>query len=99
MCPPGTRISLYENPEYLAAAPFAEMTLGSIYAADPTQPSVKPVPYVGVQFVAIPEFQGIGTTVGQLFSAALAGQTSVDEALAQAQEVTLREMTRAGYIK
>ena len=97
--PPGTRISLYENPEYLAAAPFAEMTLGSIYAADPTQPSVKPVPYVGVQFVAIPEFQGIGTTVGQLFSAALAGQTSVDEALAQAQEVTLREMTRAGYIK
>ena len=97
--PPGTRISLYENPEYLAAAPFAEMTLGSIYAADPTQPSVKPVPYVGVQFVAIPEFQGIGTTVGQLFSAALAGQTSVDEALAQAQEATLREMTRAGYIK
>ncbi|MBD8067335.1 sugar ABC transporter substrate-binding protein [Devosia sp. PTR5] len=97
--PPGTRISLYENPEYQAAAPFAEMTLGSIYAADPTQPSVKPVPYVGVQFVAIPEFQGIGTTVGQLFSAALAGQMTVDEALAQAQESTLREMTRAGYIK
>ena len=35
---------------------------------------MKPVPYVGVQFVAIPEFQGIGTTVGQQFSAALAGQ-------------------------
>jgi sorbitol/mannitol transport system substrate-binding protein len=75
------------------------MTLGSIYAADPTQPTVKPVPYVGVQFVAIPEFAGIATNVGQLFSAALAGQMSADDALAQAQEATTRDMTRAGYIK
>jgi sorbitol/mannitol transport system substrate-binding protein len=43
------------------------------------------VPYVGVQFVAIPEFQGLGTTVGQIFSAALAGQKSADDALAEAQ--------------
>lgn len=97
--PPGTRTSLYNNPEYQKAAPFAKMTLDSINSADPTKPTVKPVPYVGVQFVAIPEFQGLGTTVGQLFSAALAGQMSVDDALAQAQQVSVREMTRAGYIK
>ncbi|CAG0992290.1 MAG: sugar ABC transporter substrate-binding protein [Rhizobiaceae bacterium] len=97
--PPGTRTSLYQNADYLAAAPFAKMTLDSINSADPTKPTVKPVPYVGVQFVAIPEFQGLGTTVGQLFSAALAGQMSVDDALAQAQSVSVREMTRAGYIK
>jgi sorbitol/mannitol transport system substrate-binding protein len=97
--PPGTRTSLYENADYQAAAPFAKMTLDSINAADPTNPTVKPVPYTGVQFVAIPEFQGLGTTVGQLFSAALAGQSSVDDALAQAQNVATREMTRAGYIK
>ena len=97
--PPGTRTSLYENPEYQKAAPFAKMTLDSINSADPTKPTVKPVPYVGVQFVAIPEFQGLGTTVGQLFSAALAGQMSVDDALAQAQNVATREMTRGGYIK
>jgi sorbitol/mannitol transport system substrate-binding protein len=97
--PPGTRTSLYENPEYQAAAPFAQMTLDSINAADPTQPTVDPVPYVGVQFVAIPEFAAIGTNVGQLFSAALAGQTSADDALAQAQEATLRDMRRAGYIQ
>ena len=96
--PPGTRTSLYENPEY-AKVPFAKMTLDSINAADPTNPTVDPVPYVGVQFVAIPEFQGLATTVGQLFSAALAGQMSVDDALAQAQSVATREMTRAGYIK
>jgi sorbitol/mannitol transport system substrate-binding protein len=81
--PPGTRTSLYNNPEYQKAAPFAKMTLDSINAADPTKPTVKPVPYVGVQFVAIPEFQGLATTVGQLFSAALAGQMSVDDALSR----------------
>ncbi len=97
--PPGTRTSLYMNPEYLKAAPFAKMTLDSINSADPTKPTVKPVPYVGVQFVAIPEFQGLGTTVGQMFSAALAGEKTVDEALAEAQDAATREMTKAGYIK
>ena len=97
--PPGTRTSLYANPEYQKAAPFAKMTLDSINSADPTKPTVKPVPYVGVQFVAIPEFQGIGTTVGQIFSAALAGEKSADDALAEAQAAATREMTKAGYIK
>ena len=97
--PPGTRTSLYKNPDYLKAAPFAQMTLDSINSADPTHPTVKPVPYVGVQFVAIPEFQGIATTVGQDFSAALAGSTSVDDALKAAQASTEREMDKAGYVK
>jgi sorbitol/mannitol transport system substrate-binding protein len=96
--PPGTRTSLYANPEY-AKVPFAKMTLDSINSADPTKPTVKPVPYVGVQFVAIPEFAGIATSVGQIFSSALAGEKTVDAALAEAQELTTREMTKAGYIK
>ncbi len=94
--PPGTRTSLYENPEY-ADVPFAQMTLESINSADPTNPSVDPVPYTGVQFVAIPEFQGIATAVGQQFSAALAGTTSIDDALAAAQALTTEEMEDAGY--
>ncbi|ACM27825.1 sugar ABC transporter substrate-binding protein [Agrobacterium rhizogenes] len=97
--PPGTRSSLYANADYQKAAPFAKMTLDSINSADPTHPTVKPVPYVGVQFVAIPEFQGIGTAVGQQFSAALAGQITVDAALKAAQQLTTREMTKAGYPK
>jgi sorbitol/mannitol transport system substrate-binding protein len=97
--PPGTRTSLYQNPEYLKVAPFAKPTLASIDAADPNKPTVKPVPYVGVQYAAIPEFQGIGTAVGQQFSAALSGSTSVDAALSAAQSATEREMKRAGYIK
>jgi sorbitol/mannitol transport system substrate-binding protein len=97
--PPGTRTSLYSNPEYLKAAPFAKLTIDSINSADPSHPTVKPVPYVGVQYAAIPEFQGLGTTVGQQFSAALSGNTTVDAALAAAQNSAEREMKRAGYIK
>jgi sorbitol/mannitol transport system substrate-binding protein len=96
--PPGTRASLYANPEY-AKVPFAKMTLDSINSADPTKPTVKPVPYVGVQFVAIPEFADLGTTVSQIFSAALAGEKTVDDALAEAQDASVRVMTKAGYIK
>jgi sorbitol/mannitol transport system substrate-binding protein len=97
--PPGTRASLYENAEYQKAAPFAALTLQSINSADPTKPTVDPVPYTGVQFVAIPEFQGLGTTIGQYFSAALAGSSTVDDALAQAQQTATDEMTQAGYIQ
>ena len=96
--PPGTRTSLYANPEY-AKIPFAKMTIDSINSADPTSPTVKPVPYTGVQFVAIPEFAGLATSVGELFSAALAGQSTADEALAAAQTLATDEMTSAGYIK
>ncbi|WP_395826366.1 ABC transporter substrate-binding protein [Elstera sp.] len=97
--PPGTRKSLYANPDYLKAAPFAELTLAAINAADPINSTVKPKPYVGVQFAAIPEFQGIATRVGQSFSGVIAGATSVEEALKSAQATTEREMKRAGYIK
>jgi sorbitol/mannitol transport system substrate-binding protein len=97
--PPGTRTSLYENPDYQSEAPFAAMTLQAINAANTQKSSVQDIPYTGGQFVAIPEFQGIGTAVGQQFSAALAGQMSADDALNAAQSNTTREMTRSGYIK
>ncbi len=96
--PPGTRASLYANPEY-AKVPFASMTLKSIQSADPTKPTVDPVPYVGIQFVAIPEFQGLATAIGQQFAAALAGAISVDQALENAQRLADRTMRKAGYPK
>lgn len=42
--------------------------------------------------------EGLGTEVGQIFSSALAGDITVDEALAQAQEVATTTMTQGGYI-
>ncbi|RDW12727.1 ABC transporter substrate-binding protein [Paracoccus thiocyanatus] len=97
--PPGTRTSLYENPEYQQAAPFAKPTLDSIMSADLKNPTTVEVPYIGTQWVGIPEFQALGTAVGQQFSAALAGQASVDQALQMAQQISEREMAKAGYPK
>jgi len=94
--PPGARTSLYENPNY-KDIPFAKMTLDSILSADPLNSTVDPSPYVGIQFAAIPEFAGIATDVSQEFSAAYAGQQSIDEALAKAQAITNDAMEAAGY--
>lgn len=94
--PPGSRTSLYENPEY-ADVPFAAMTLQSINAADPNNPTVDPVPYVGIQYVAIPEWAGLGTSAGQEFSAMVAGQQTPEQALARAQALVTDEMEAAGY--
>ncbi|WP_088889439.1 ABC transporter substrate-binding protein [Leptolyngbya ohadii] len=95
--PPGTRASTYANPEYKKAAPFADIVLKSIESAQPGPTANKP--YTGVQFVAIPEFQAIGTQVGQTMASALTGQVSVDQALQQAQDSTTAAMKSAGYIK
>ncbi|MGB3491589.1 MAG: sugar ABC transporter substrate-binding protein [Elainellaceae cyanobacterium] len=97
--PPGTRTSTYTNPNYQQAAPFADIVLNSIESADVTNPSPDPTPYQGVQYVDIPEFQAIGTQVGQRMAAALAEQTSVDEAIVQSQNVAERFMRHTGYIE
>jgi sorbitol/mannitol transport system substrate-binding protein len=97
--PPGTRTSLYENQAYLDAAPFAEITLESIDAADPNKPTVEEVPYTGIQYVVIPEFQSIGTAVGQRFADALAGEIPIDEALDNVQWVTGKVIERARFLQ
>ncbi|MFD5843001.1 ABC transporter substrate-binding protein [Streptomyces chartreusis] len=86
--PAGKRASTYELPEYQkAAASFGDITLKSIEQADPANPGVQPRPTVGVQYVAIPEFQDLGTKVTQEISAAIAGKTSVDKALNDGQKL------------
>ncbi|MGC1494352.1 MAG: sugar ABC transporter substrate-binding protein, partial [Sulfitobacter sp.] len=50
-----------------------------------------------IQFAAIPEFAGIATDVSQEFSAAYAGQQTVEEALAKAQAIATYAMEAAGY--
>jgi sorbitol/mannitol transport system substrate-binding protein len=97
--PPGTRKSTYASPDYQKAAPFAATVLSAIESADPTKQTKDPVPYTGIQFVAIPEFQGIGTEVGQAIAAAVTGQQSVDDVLNGAQTAVEKTMTEAGYIK
>jgi sorbitol/mannitol transport system substrate-binding protein len=98
--PPGTRISTYKNPPYKkAAGAFESIVLNSMLTADPTHSTLHKVPYTGVQFVGIPEFQNIGTLVTQNLAGALAGSTSVSSALSTSQAQVTRIMKQAGYLK
>src|SRR5216684_4274595 len=83
---PGTRTSTYSIPEYKAAAgAFAQVTLESIGHADVTHATVDPVPYIGIQYVDITEFQQLGDQVSQEFAKVIAGNETVDQALQKAQ--------------
>ncbi len=84
--PPGSRYSTYSNPEYQkAAGDFAKATLDEINSVNVKQPGLAPQPYVGVQYVGIPEFEDLGTKVSQEITAVISGKETVDQALAKAQ--------------
>ena len=86
--PPGARTSTYSIPEYKkAAAAFAPITLEVMNAVNPVQPGLNPQPWVGIQYVTIPEFQDVGNQVAQLVADAIAGRTTVEEALAKGQVI------------
>ncbi|MBU2670306.1 sugar ABC transporter substrate-binding protein [Actinoplanes bogorensis] len=86
--PAGKRTSTYSIPEYKdSAKAFADITLDSIANADPANPGLQPRPATGVQFVAIPEFQDLGTKVSQEIAAALTGRKTVDQALDESQKL------------
>jgi sorbitol/mannitol transport system substrate-binding protein len=86
--PAGKRASTYSNPEYLQeAGAFAQPTLDAISTADPLDPGVQPRPAPGIQFVDIPEFPDLGTQISQEISSAIAGRTTVGDALDQGQKV------------
>jgi sorbitol/mannitol transport system substrate-binding protein len=85
--PPGSRRSAYQLPGYAkVAAPYATQTLDAIDNADQSHATAEPVPYTGIQFLDIPEFQDLGTRVSQQINAVIAGSKSVSAALHQAQQ-------------
>ncbi|MEU5344444.1 sugar ABC transporter substrate-binding protein [Streptomyces sp. NPDC020766] len=97
--PPGSRTSTYSIPEYQTAAKsYADLTLKSINTANPKQPTVKPVPYSGVQYVQIPEFTDIGDYVSQQIAGAISGTQSVKQALKKSQSYTEGVVKKAGYL-
>ena len=56
-------------------------------SVNPEQPGVNPQPWVGIQYVSIPEFQDVGNQCAQLIADYIANRSSVEEALAQCQTV------------
>ncbi len=97
--PPGTRATSFASAEYKQVAPFSSFVEDAINHSNPTGQTKNPRPYTGAQYVGIPQFQAIGTSVGQTVAATLAGSETVDQALASAQASTNRTIRQAGYQK
>ena len=97
--PPGTRKSTYASADYQKAAPFAPTVEAAILNADPAHATLEPVPYLGTFSANIPEWQSIGTTLGQNVAASLSGEKTVKASLDVAQEFAVRTMKNAGYPK
>lgn len=86
--PPGSRASTYEIPEYLdEAGAFAPLTKDIMLSVNPEQPGVNPQPWVGIQYVTIPEFQDLGNQVSQEMAEVFAGRATVQEALDKGQSL------------
>ena len=58
-----------------------------------------PVPYKGVQYVSIPEFQSLGKTVSQQLAAYISGQKTLEQALADSQAAALKVAREGGYLR
>lgn len=85
--PDGKRQSTFEIPEYQEATEaYSDFMLAAIEKSDPNDCGTYPRPAPGCQYLAIPEFAELGTRIGQEVSAALAGQKTVEEALAASSE-------------
>lgn len=97
--PSGTRSSTYANADFLKANPYARVEQEAIATANPGDATLPRSPYTGIQFAAIPEFQAIGTAVGQEISTLLVEGGEVDAALARAQQAAERKMRAAHYLR
>jgi sorbitol/mannitol transport system substrate-binding protein len=96
--PTGARASVYDDPAYQErAGAFAEIVLNSINEANPNEPTAQPVPYTGGQFVRIPEFQQLGDDVSREFAAAIVGQQSIDDSIANANDLANQTAIEGGY--
>ena len=84
--PPASRASTYKLPVY-AKTPYAAMTLKTLESTDFTKPTLEPVPYVGLQYIAIPEFADAGTRMTEYLADYVVDKITLDEAISKTQEL------------
>ena len=83
----------------LRRAPWTEVELTSIETADPENPTRDPVPYTGIQFITIPEWQALGDAVGRLLTSVLTGDMTPEEMQQRAQAEALQVAKQGKYLK
>ena len=97
--PSGTRLSTYRRTEFLAVSRFALIEAIAMVTSNPRDATDGKVPYVGVQYVGIPEFQEIGDFAGKEIRAALIGNQSVETALNKTNLMAEQQLRTNGYYK
>ncbi|GHV47128.1 maltose ABC transporter substrate-binding protein [Spirochaetia bacterium] len=84
--PPAARSSTYKLPFY-ASVPYASPTLKVLENMDFTKPTLDPVPYVGLQYIAIPEFADAGDIMTRNLADYVVDNITLDEAIRRTQAV------------
>jgi len=96
--PPASRASTYELPAY-ASLPYARLTLETLKNMDFNHPTLNPVPYHGLQYIAIPEFADIGTKMTQNLADYVVDKMTLDQAIQNTQQVFEQAAKDGGYQK
>lgn len=96
--PPASRSSTYELDAY-KNAPYAAMTLKTLESTDFTKPTIDPVPYVGLQYVAMPEFADWGTKMTENLAAYVTDKMTLDEAIKKTNDLCNQVAKDGGYQK
>ncbi len=96
--PPAARTSTYALPAY-SKTPYAAMTVKALKAMDFTKPTIDPVPYVGLQYIAIPEFADAGTQMTQFLADYVVDKITLDEAIKKTNDVFNQVAIDGGYRK
>ncbi|MDR1374994.1 MAG: sugar ABC transporter substrate-binding protein [Treponema sp.] len=95
--PPASRSSTYLLPAY-ASVPYGPATLKTLEGLDFTDPCLDPVPYVGLQYIAIPEFADAGDIMTRNLADYVVDNITLDEAIRRTQQV-FEQVARDGNYK
>jgi sorbitol/mannitol transport system substrate-binding protein len=95
--PPASRSSTYKLPLY-AGAPYAAATLKTLEGMDFNTPCVDPVPYIGLQYIAIPEFADAGDIMTRYLADFVVDNITLDQALRQTQQL-FEQVAKDGQYK
>lgn len=96
--PPASRSSTYLLDAY-KDAPYAPATLKALESTDFTKPCIEPVPYVGLQYVAMPEFADWGTKMTENLAAFVTDKMTLDEAIKSTNDLCNQVAKDGGYQK
>jgi sorbitol/mannitol transport system substrate-binding protein len=96
--PPGTRESTSEDTPY-GENPWTDVELTSIQTATLDNPTRDPVPYDGIQYIPIPEWQQLGDAVGRLLASVVTGDITPEEMQERAQQEALDVARQGQYLQ